>query len=59
MKITPLEEATLRMDTVMMYKTGGVTNVMDAVDMMNQCIFVILTKLNEILEEESKKGNIQ
>ena len=59
MKVTPLEEAQLRIDTVEMYKNGGVPNVMDAVDMMNQCIFIILSKLNEILDEEIKKGNIK
>lgn len=58
MKISPLEETTLRMDTIEMYKTGGTENVLAAVDMMQQCIFVILTKLNEILEAENKKGNI-
>lgn len=56
-KVPEIDEAQLKADTVLMFKEGGVLNVLDCVDTMQRCQIIILTKLNEILDEEKFKGN--
>lgn len=58
MKIPEFEEARLKVDTMDMYKKGGAYTVLECINEMQQCMIIILTKLNEILEDENKKGNI-
>lgn len=49
------DEAELKNMTVIMYKKGGVGNVLDCIDTMNKCQQIILKKLVEILEDEERK----
>lgn len=51
-ELTPFEEAELKVETINMYRAGGILNVFSAVTMMGKCQLIILKKLNEILEEE-------
>lgn len=58
MKISEFEEAELRVGVENMYAIGGMDTVLTCVNEMQQYMIIILTKLNEILEAENKKGNI-
>lgn len=51
-KVPELEEAQLKIDTIAMYKSGGIINVLDCIDTMRRCEIIILEKLNEILDNE-------
>lgn len=55
MDLHPIDEAELRVSTTLMYKNGGVENVLNAIIAMQKCQNIILKKLNEILDEE--RGN--
>lgn len=46
------EEAELKIQTIMMFKHGGVENVLKCVQTMQQVQIIILKKLNEILDNE-------
>ena len=49
------DEAELKNMTVIMYKKGGVGNVLNCIDTMNKCQQIILKKLIEVLEDEERK----
>lgn len=51
-KISEPDEAELKVSTTVMYKYGGVINVLNCVLMMQKCQIIILKKLNELLNEE-------
>lgn len=54
-KITEEEEAELKVMTSEMYRDGGWTNVLACINTLQKVQIIILTKLNEILEEERKR----
>lgn len=55
--IPEIDEAELRVSTTLMYREGGIENVLACVSAMQKCQVIILTKLNEILDEERGKTN--
>lgn len=52
MDIPEPDEAELRVGVTQMYKAGGVENVLACVIILQKSINIILSKLNEILDEE-------
>lgn len=55
MDLHPIDEAELRASTTLMYKHGGVENVLNCVIAMQKCQRIILLKLQEILENETNQ----
>ncbi len=55
MKVPEFDEAELKVSTTQMYKQGGIENVLACVSIMQKCQIIILTKLNELLEEDKRK----
>lgn len=54
MNIPESDEAELRVSTTLMYKEGGIENVLACIIAMQKCQNIILTKLNEILDAEKR-----
>lgn len=53
--VSEAEEAEFRVMTANLYKQGGAYQVLTCVSVMQKVQIIILTKLNEILDEEKKK----
>ena len=49
-QIPEVDEAELKVMTQNMYNEGGIFNVLECVSTMQKCQVIILTKLNEIIE---------
>jgi hypothetical protein len=56
--IPPVDEAELKAMTRMMYKAGGIGNVLNCIDTMAKCQQIILAKLVEILSEDERASNV-
>jgi len=54
MKLSELDQADLKFQTVNMYNTGGIANVIECLATMEECQLIIMQKLNEIILSESK-----
>ncbi len=55
MKVPEPDEAELRVSTTLMYKEGGIENVLSCVSVMQKCQIIILNKLIELLDMENAK----
>lgn len=55
MLISEIDEAELKASTTLLYKDGGIDNVLSCILTMQRVQIIMITKLNEILDEENKK----
>lgn len=53
MNVPETDEAELKVQTVLMYKNGGIKNVLDCIVVMQKCQTIILTKLAELIMLEN------
>lgn len=58
MNVPITDEAELRVQTEVLYKQGGADNVLTCIATLQKCQIIILSKLNELLEEEIQSGEI-
>lgn len=54
MEIPEVDEAELKVATTMMYRKGGVQNVLTCIAAMQKVQLIIMGKLAELLDEEEK-----